>query len=198
MKPSQHSIIQQVNALKTFASENFKNEWNMPETYRKSNVVCFDTQLGRVICDVDNDSGRPAYWLDVDPKIRLALPIKLNRSYILIRHQYNPVKGVYYRNEKKLHEYQYFVSNVKEAEEIVTDIIKLDDEKTPWIVAHPGRWQDEIYDARICTPICQKWNHVNAEFRDKILEFHARHQSYLKKKALIKECEDAKLELYTA
>ena len=197
MKPSQHSIIQQVNALKIFASEKFKNEWNVQESYRKSNVVCFDTQLGRVICDVDNDSDRPAFWLNVDRLVRLVLPVKLNRSYILIRHQYNPIKGVYYRNERPQHEYQYFVSNVKDAKEIITDIIKLDDEKTPWIVANPGRWQDEIYDARICAPICKKWNHVNAEFRDKILELHARHQSYLKKKALIKECEDAKLELHT-
>ena len=198
MKPSQHSIIQQVNALKIFASEKFKNEWNMQETYRKTNVVCLDTQLGRVICDVANDADRPALWLDVDPKVRLVLPVKLNRSYILIRHQYNPIKGVYYRNERPMHEYQYFVSNVKEAKEIITDIITLDNAKSPWIVANPGRWQDEIYDARISAPICKKWNHVNAEFRDKILELHARHQSYLKKKALIKECEDAKLELHTA
>ena len=198
MKPSQHSIIQQVNALKIFASEKFKNEWNMQETYRKTNVVCLDTQLGRVICDVANDADRPALWLDVDPKVRLVLPVKLNRSYILIRHQYNPLKGVYYRNERPMHEYQYFVSNVKEAKEIITDIITLDNAKSPWIVANPGRWQDEIYDARISAPICKKWNHVNAEFRDKILELHARHQSYLKKKALIKECEDAKLELHTA
>ena len=198
MKPSQHSIIQQVNALKIFAAEKFKNECNLQESYRKTNVVCLDTQLGRVICDVDNDTGGPAFWLDVEPKIRFALPIKLNRSYILIRHQYNPTKGVYYRNERPMHEYQYFVSNVKEAKEIITDIIKLDGENTPWIVAHPSRWPDVIYDAHICTPICQKWNHVNAEFRDKILEFYARHQCYLKKKALIKECEDAKLELYTA
>ena len=198
MKPSQHSKIQQVNALKTFASEHFKNEWNMPETYRKSNVVIFDTQLGRIICDIDNDAARPSHWLVIDQSVRMALPEKLNRSFILIRHQYNPVKGVYYRNEKRMHEYQYFVTNVKDAKQIIADIIACDAIKTPWIVAREGRWQDEIYNSQVCIPISQKWNHVNAEFRDKILEFHARHQSFLKKKALIKECENAKLELHTA